>query len=111
MSAILKELKLLDARKANGTLSTTEFEILKSALLDSVPEADEPAPTEVEEDVEVAMPSAEVPEDWDILASWLIAASLCGLATWAITSSFNMGSTVAIIVLAAFTIKLFNVLD
>ena len=103
MSAILSQLRLLEAKRDSGTLTAAEFEQAKSALLNDIPDAfieSEPTPK--------PKPTSSL---WDTLLLWIVAAALCTTVTWAITGNIGMASTLGITVLAAFTIKLFAALE
>ena len=105
MSTIFKNLRLLEAKRVNDALSQAEFEKQKTAILDSVPDALETEFTVVER----STPRSDTL--WDTLLLWLVAAVLCGTATWAITGNIAIASTLGITVLVTFTIKLFTALD
>ena len=112
MSSILNELRLIEAKRVSGALSDAEFKIQKSALLDDIPEAFESEVVEGElADKFTAKPTKSTATLWDTLLLWVAAATVCGTATWAITGSLRMASTLGITVLAAFTIKLFTALE
>lgn len=107
MSNILNDLRLLEAKRASGVLSDAEFASQKAAILESVPES-------FEAEQPKAIPISQSKPDaslWETLMLCMIAAVLCGAATWAITGNLGMAATLAITVLAAFTIKLFTALD
>ena len=112
MSAILNELRLLEARRASGAITIEQFERQKSALFDDIPDAFEPDVIEGRA-IEIETPRTSKPSApiWDTLMLWIIAALVCASATWAITGNLGTASTLGVTVLAAFTIKLFNTLE
>lgn len=112
MSAILNELRLLEARRASGAITIEQFERQKSALFDDIPDAFEPDVFDSHA-VEIKAPRAPKASAaiWDTLILWVIAALVCTTAAWAVTGNLRTASTLGITVLAAFTVKLFNALD
>jgi hypothetical protein len=130
MTAILKELRLLEAEHAGGRITDAELARRKTTLMHSVPDANEvEAGPAVSQDVARSTPSAapksvskpemHTPPDtassqtnpWDMLALLLVAAALCGAAVLLIVGDIAMAMTFGITVLAAFTIKLFLMID
>jgi hypothetical protein len=112
MSAILSELRLLEAKRASGAITSAQFELQKSALLDDIPDAFEPDVLEGHAiEVEPPKQSKPNPDIWDTLLLWIIAAVFCATAVWAITGNLGTAATLGVTVLAAFTIKLFVALE
>lgn len=101
MTAILKELRLLEAEHARGRISDADLARRKSALMQEIPDAFEVANTD-------AGPTGTPQSNpWDMLALLLVAAALCGSAVLLIVGDIVMAMTFGITVLAALTIRLF----
>ncbi|SPH19733.1 hypothetical protein ASD8599_00468 [Ascidiaceihabitans donghaensis] len=101
MTAILKELRLLEAEHARGRITDADLARRKAELMKDIPDAFEVANTDVE-----PTPASDN-NSWDMLALLLIAAALCGSAVLLIVGDIFMAMTFGITVLAALTIKLF----
>lgn len=105
MTAILEEIRRLEAARARGDLSGPAFEAAKARLMGSVEEADttaEPAP---------APPKAETFKVFDVVIFCLFATLLCVVLGTLLIGDLTLAVTLALTLLAAFTIRAFITLD
>lgn len=104
MTAILDDIRRLDAAHARGELSAVELAAAKARLMDSIPDvtADpaEPLPPEKRRNGLVPM-----------LMLCAVILVVCAGAALLLTGDLLLSSTLAITVLAAFTVMLFRQLE
>jgi len=105
MTAILDDMRRLDAAHARGELNAIDLAEAKAKLLDSVPEATEP--------VRKAEPKHRMRRAtvWPTLLLCTAVVTVCAGAALALTGDLMLSATLAITVLAAITIMLFRQLD
>lgn len=101
MTAILKELRLLEAEHARGRITNADLARRKAALMRDIPDAFEVANSDIEP---TPKPQGN---PWDLLLLLLAAASICGAVVLLIVGDILLAMTFGITVLAALTIKLF----
>ena len=106
MTAILDDMRRLEAAHARGDLNAIDLAAAKAELLDSVPDADEEphAP-------EIATPRITRATIWPMLLLCVMVVTVCAGAALALTGDLMLSATLAITVLAAITIMLFRQLD
>lgn len=110
MTAILDDMRRLDAAHARGDISARELAAAKADLIDAIPEATEHAPPDPAE--AAAKPQAsEGIGVGQILLLCAVILMVCVGATVLLTGDLMLSATLAITVLAAFTIMLFRQLD
>ena len=105
MTAILQELRLLEAEHARGRITEAELARRKTALVDAIPEGIEITRPEP---VRAAPPRKGT---WDMLILLLLAAGICGTGALLIVGDAVTAMTVGITVLAALTIRLFRTME
>ena len=107
MTAILDDIRRLDAAHARGDMSAVELAAEKARLFEAIPDA---------EDIQVAPPSREPPRRTharlsQTLLLCLFVLTLCAGTTLLLTGDVMLAVTVSITVLAALTVTLFRQLD
>lgn len=107
MTAILDDIRRLDAAHARGELSAVELAAAKAKLMDSIPDVtpDDTAPPDP--------PQRRKPGSGmgQILAFCALILFLCAGAALLLTGDLLLSATLAITVLAAFSVMLFRQLD
>jgi hypothetical protein len=106
MTAILDDIRRLDAAHARGEITADDLVAAKARLMDAVPEVHEVSP--------MATPSAPKRARPGIGPALLLCAlilTVCIGAALLLTGDIMLSATLAITVLAAFTIMLFRQLD
>ena len=106
MTAILDDMRRLEAAHARGDLSAIDLAAAKAALLESVPDADEAA--DAVEPVPSRITRTTI---WPMLLLCVMVVTVCAGAALALTGDLMLSATLAITVLAAITIMLFQQLD
>lgn len=106
MTAILDGIRRLDAAHTRGEISAIDLAAAKAELMDSVPDATETALPE-----QPAEPDGKRAGIWPALLSCALILIICVGAALALTGDIMLSATLAITVLAAFTIKLFRQID
>ena len=105
MTAILDDMRRLDAAHARGDLSAVDLVAAKAKLLDSVPDASEPARSRP------AAPRPRRASVWPVLLLCVMVVTVCAGAALLLTGDVMLSATLGITVLAAITIMLFRQLD
>ncbi|MFL4469091.1 hypothetical protein ACERZ8_04120 [Tateyamaria armeniaca] len=105
MTAILDDMRRLDAAHARGELSAIDLAAAKAHLLDSVPDATEPARKPEPK------PRVRRATVWPMLMLCTAVVTVCAGAALALTGDIMLSATLAITVLAAITVMLFRQLD
>ena len=103
MTAILDELRRLDAAKSRGELSPAEYASAKAKLMSGIEDAD----------VEVA-PAPQRPHNFkmfDVVLSCAMATLACVGTATLLFGDLTLALTLAVTLLAAFTIRAFRALD
>lgn len=105
MTAILDDMRRLEAAHARGDLSAVDLVAAKAKLLDSVPDASEP--------MRAAAPVRRVKRAtvWPMLLLCVLVVTICAGAALVLTGDVMLSATLGITVLAAITIMLFRQLD
>ncbi|MEO9574799.1 MAG: hypothetical protein ABJ320_18670 [Lentilitoribacter sp.] len=106
MTAILDDMRRLEAAHARGDLSAIDLAAAKADLLESVPDADEPVHA-----VEHAPSRVTRVTIWPMLLLCVLVVNICAGVTLMLTGDLMLSSTLAITVLAAITVMLFRQLD
>ena len=109
MTAILDGIRRLDAAHARGEISAVDLAAAKADLIDAVPDADAPAPV-----VPRAEPAPQPTKRSGLGQMLLLCAlilTICAGATLLLTGDIMLSATLAITVLASFTVMLFRQLD
>jgi hypothetical protein len=107
MTAILDDIRRLDAAHARGEISAVALAAAKADLMDSVPDASEPARRHTE-------PTAAKPKRAGVGQALLFCAlvlMVCVGVALLLTGDIMLSLTLAITVLAAFTVMLFRQID
>lgn len=107
MTAILDDIRRLDAAHARGELSAVDLAAEKAKLIEAIPDADD-----VYVDTPIREPTARVQSRLGqtlLLCVFVIA--LCAGATVLLTGDLMLAMTVSITVLAALTVTLFRQID
>ena len=108
MTAILDDIRRLDAAHARGELTTVELAEAKARLLDAIPDVTPQEPLAKPEPPRASAPAH--PLGPMLLLCTLILA-ICAGAALLLTGDVLLSATLAITVLAAFTVMLFRQLD
>ncbi|WP_299727621.1 SHOCT domain-containing protein [uncultured Tateyamaria sp.] len=105
MTAILDDMRRLDAAHARGEITAVDLAAAKAKLLDSVPDASEASRS--------AAPArrARRATIWPMLLLCVMVVTICAGAALVLTGDLMLSATLAITVLAAITIMLFRQLD
>ncbi|WP_299619948.1 SHOCT domain-containing protein [uncultured Tateyamaria sp.] len=106
MTAILDDIRRLDAAHARGEITAADLKAAKARLMDAVPEVRDVAPAPATPADKRARPG--------IGAALLLCAlilTICVGGTLVLTGDIMLSATVSITVLAAFTVMLFRQLD
>jgi len=106
MTAILDDIRRLDAAHVRGEISAIDLAAAKADLMDSVPDATEtarPKPT--------GAPVEKRAGIWPTLLLCALILTICVGAALALTRDIMLSATLAITVLAAVTIMLFRQID
>ncbi|MEO0379507.1 MAG: hypothetical protein AAF252_04510 [Pseudomonadota bacterium] len=106
MTAILDDMRRLEAAHARGELTTIDLAAAKADLLDSVPDADEPV--HMAEPVPTRVTRATI---WPMLLLCMVVVTVCTGAALMLTGDMTLSATLAITVLAAITVALFRQVD
>ncbi|MEL6100214.1 MAG: hypothetical protein AAFV87_00635 [Pseudomonadota bacterium] len=101
MSAILNEIRRLDAAYARGEFDLSELERRKDALVETVPEVD---------DVMHARPSTDIGLGHILILCFSLVAFVTGIGLM-LVADFDLALTLGIMVLAAITVGLFRALE
>ncbi|KIC50021.1 hypothetical protein [Tateyamaria sp. ANG-S1] len=107
MTAILDDIRRLDAAHARGELSAVDLAAEKAKLFEAIPDAD---------DVYVAAPAREPPRRTQsrlgqTLLLCIFVLTFCAGATMLLTGDLMLAMTLSVTVLAALTVALFRQLD
>ncbi len=106
MTAILDDIRRLDAAHARGEMSAVELAAAKAKLMDSIPDV---TPDRIEPE------TAPPPKPRSTLAPLLLFCALilliCAGTALLLTGDVLLSATLAITVLAAFTVMLFRQID
>ena len=107
MTAILDDIRRLDAAHARGELNAIDLAAEKAKLFEGIPDAD---------DVHVGAPAREPPRRaqsrlGQTLLLCVFVLTLCAGATILLTGDLMLAMTLSITVLAALTVTLFRQLD
>ena len=108
MTAILDEMRRLDAAHARGEIGTVELAAAKAELMDSIPDAAEDAPPEHDP---IPLPPPTRPGIGEALLLCTLILTVCVGAALLLTGDIMLSATLAITVLAAFTVMLFRQID
>ena len=106
MTAILDDMRRLEAAHARGELTTIDLAAAKAELLDSVPDADEPVHT-----AQPAPTRGARETIWPMLLLCMVVVTVCAGAALMLTGDMTLSATLAITVLAAITVALFRQVD
>ncbi len=107
MTAILDEIRRLEAAKNRGELSPAEYAAAKSRLMETVEDADTGTPAVIAQDPGPAKPIRA----FDVITFLIIASFAClGIATL-ILGDLMLAITLTLTLLAAFTVRAFLTLD
>lgn len=106
MTAILDDIRRLDAAHARGEITAVDLAAAKAKLMDSVPEVHEVAPAKAKPPARRARPGIG-----PALLLCALILTVCIGAALLLTGDMMLSATLAITVLAAFTIMLFRQLD
>lgn len=107
MTAILDDIRRLDAAHARGDISAIDLAAEKARLMDSVPDATETARSEAQE-----RPKRETRACvGQMLLLCALVLIVCVGATLLLTGDIMLSATLAITVLAALTVMLFRQID
>ncbi|WP_299694400.1 hypothetical protein [uncultured Tateyamaria sp.] len=108
MTAILDDIRRLDAAHARGEMSTVELAAAKAKLMDSIPDI-------TPDTTEPAPPPTQATEPRGTLGPMLMFCTIilivCAGVALLLTGDLLLSATLAITVLAAFTVMLFRQLD
>lgn len=105
MTAILDDMRRLDAAHARGELNAIDLAAAKADLLDAVPDATETArPPE-------RKPRIQRAAMWPMLLLCVLVVTVCSGVALMLTGDVMLSATLAITVLAALTVMLFRQLD
>ncbi|MEL6619741.1 MAG: hypothetical protein AAFP16_12745 [Pseudomonadota bacterium] len=106
MTAILEEMRRLDAAHARGEVSAVELAAAKAKLMDDVPDASEDA-----DPGSTPTPPRSRPGLGQALLLCTLILTVCVGAALLLTGDIMLSATLAITVLAAFTVMLFRQID
>ena len=106
MTAILDDIRRLDAAHARGEMSTVELAAAKAELMDSIPDITPDAITPASE--HPAKPRGAIGPMLLFCAVMLL---VCAGTALLLTGDLLLSATLAITVLAAFTVMLFRQID
>ena len=107
MTAILDDIRRLDAAHARGEISAVDLAAAKADLIEAIPDADETT----------RHPPAREPARrstgrlWQTLLLCIFVLTFCAGATLLLTGDLMIAMTLSITVLAALTVTLFRQLD
>ncbi|MEL7125867.1 MAG: hypothetical protein AAGK30_06535 [Pseudomonadota bacterium] len=107
MTAILDDIRRLDAAHARGDISAVELAAAKAQLMDSIPDVTPDAGAEATRDEPPAPRHGVVP----ILMFCGVMLVVCAGTALLLTGDLLLSATLAITVLAAFTIMLFRQIE
>ena len=107
MTAILDDIRRLDAAHARGDISAVELAAAKAQLMDSIPDVTPDAEAEATRDAPPAPRHGVVPIQ-KICGVMLV---VCAGTALLLTGDLLLSATLAITVLAAFTIMLFRQIE
>ncbi|MEL7132983.1 MAG: hypothetical protein AAF822_12910 [Pseudomonadota bacterium] len=107
MTAILDDIRRLDAAHARGDISAVELAAAKAQLMDSIPDVTPDAEAEATRDEPPAPRHGVVP----ILMFCGVMLVVCAGTALLLTGDLLLSATLAITVLAAFTIMLFRQIE
>ncbi|WP_299367366.1 SHOCT domain-containing protein [uncultured Tateyamaria sp.] len=108
MTAILDDIRRLDAAHARGEISAVDLAAAKADLFEAIPDAD---------DIEIDAPDTTPPPPVTLsrlsqtLLLCLFVLTLCAGATLLITGDLMLAATLSITILAAMTVALFRQID
>ena len=107
MTAILDDIRRLDAAHAHGEINAVDLAAAKAKLMDAVPDVLEVTPgTAPKSEAKRARPGLG-----QILLLCTLILTVCVGAAFLLTGDIMLSTTLGITVLAAFTIMLFRQLD
>ncbi len=111
MTAILDDMRRLDAAHARGELTTVELTAAKAELMDSIPDVtpNDPVEPDLIEESEADLPTHSSIGQMLLLCTLIL--TICAGAALLLTGDLLLSATLAITVLAAFTVMLFRQLD
>lgn len=109
MTAILDDMRRLDAAHARGEISALDLAAAKANLIDAIPEATEHAPPSHKEEQDVPCPHRVGLGQTLLLCAFIL--TICVGAAVLLTGDIMLSATLAITVLAAFSVMLFRQLD
>ncbi|MEO1789672.1 MAG: hypothetical protein AAFR34_08205 [Pseudomonadota bacterium] len=107
MTAILDDIRRLDAAHARGDISAVELAAAKAQLMDSIPDVTPDTEAEATRDEPPAPRHGVVP----ILMFCGVMLVVCAGTALLLTGDLLLSATLAITVLAAFTIMLFRQIE
>ena len=109
MTAVLEQIRRLEAARARGDLDDAAFERAKSVLIDAVEEANTPAPAPTRPAPKPAQPSKATA--WEIvLAGLAVLILLTGIAAL-LLDDLMLAITGGVVILAAITVQAFRTLE
>mmetsp|Transcript_23536 Transcript_23536/g.41581 ORF Transcript_23536/g.41581 Transcript_23536/m.41581 type:complete len:108 (-) Transcript_23536:2195-2518(-) len=106
MTAILDDIRRLDAAHARGEMTAVDLAAAKANLMDAIPEVEEVTPTPPP-----APPRRVRPGIGAALLFCALILTVCIGAALLLTGDIMLSATISITVLAAFTVMLFRQLD
>jgi len=109
MTAILDDMRRLDAAHARGEISAVDLAAAKADLIDAVPEADAEPPPAPDTAAQHQRPKRAGVGQTLLLCALIL--TVCVGAALLLTGDLMLSLTLAITVLAAFTVMLFRQLD
>ncbi|WP_299552153.1 SHOCT domain-containing protein [uncultured Tateyamaria sp.] len=108
MTAILDDIRRLDAAHARGEINAVDLAAAKSKLFEAVPDADEITVHATARTVPRRPPAARL---GPTLLLCIFVLTLCAGSTLLLTGDLMLAMTLSITVLAALTVTLFRQLD
>ena len=107
MTAILDDIRRLDAAHARGEITAVDLAAAKADLFEAIPDADD-----IEIDAaDAAPPPVTLSRLSQTLLLCLFVLTLCSGATLLITGDLMLAATLSITILAAMTVALFRQID